>query len=1003
MTHVDLQAGSFLSVLLDAYPFNRLSPAAHRRLSNQVTLSTFRPGEVIVAEGELPTLIHCVVQGQVRVLGPATAQSPTLAVMEAGDVIGWDSLLRRSAFGSIRAAGLNGEVVTLSISADDFEKLMLDELLQSLTEQASIAELYEILFCFVEKIPTQLPAFDLKVVAEHFQQHQDAIVRHWFGQNDDADVLSPQHVWFISGGAPVSVPIGTPLKSLDRLVLLKDSSLPVRLIGFDRTLLATVLTTGNLSPQMPGSTPSPEAEAVIALLEGLLTPEPTAQAEEPVSQTSYPIRYARSCETAEYSIACFWMICDLLKIPYRPDVLRRWFAKFPTLPDDLLPVYARIAEAFGLRSHLINFLPTVGGLGRLQTPALVVLDDVPCVLYEVTPKVAVLGSPATGLLRLSPTAVAKQLRIVDRSTKLSQALLLERQPMTPVKRFGWNWFLPSLRPHRSLLFQILIASIFVQLLALANPLLTQQIIDKAIINASAKALPIFALLMLTFAILEGVLTILRTYLLNSTTNRVDLLLGTEIVRHLLNLPLNFFQKRPVGELATRISELENIRQFLTSTFLTVLLDVLFSGIYIVMMLLYSIPLTLCVLGFIPIVIGITLFVSPILQKLIRKKSDQNAKMQSYLIEILNGIFTMKSQSMESLVQSNWRIQYLGYLGTSFRTTMIGAVSGSLNNIVNNISSLLVLWVGGSLVLQGEMTLGGLIAFRIIAGYVTGPLIRLSRLWQKFQETNLSMELLADVVDTPTEFAIEDANLAIPRIKGQVKFEAVDFSFQNSGQLQLSNINLEIAAGTFVGLVGQSGSGKSTLLKLLPRFYAPNQGSIYLDGYDISKVSLSSLRQQLGIVPQDPVLFEGTIRDNITTFAEVDDAIVLQAAKIAEAHDFIMDFPNGYNTPVGERGSNLSGGQRQRIALARMVVNNPELVILDEATSALDYETERRVCANLRDRFKGKTLFFITHRLANLVNADLIVYLQAGVVVEQGTHAQLLAKRQRYYSLFTQQA
>ncbi|HEY9663890.1 MAG TPA: peptidase domain-containing ABC transporter, partial [Allocoleopsis sp.] len=509
-------------------------------------------------------------------------------------------------------------------------------------------------------------------------------------------------------------------------------------------------------------------------------------------------------------------------------------------------------------------------------------------------------------------------------------------------------------------------------------------------------------LMLLCAFFEGGLTVLRMYLFAGTANRVDLHLGIEIVRHLLRLPLSFFEKRPVGELSVRLSELENIRQFLTGTALTVVLDVVFSVFYIGVMFLYSAKLALCVLLTVPIVIASTLLVSTIQQKLIRTQADHHSKVQSYLVEILGGIFTVKAQHIESLVEATWRDRYVQYLTVGFQTSTVSTLFGSFSSFLSTVSSLLVLWVGADLVLQGELTLGGLIAFRILAGYVTTPLLRLAGLWQNFQETSLSMELLADIADSPTEELCHEVQLQMPVLQGRVQYDQVCFSFQ-PGSLQLDQVTLDIPAGAFVGIVGQSGSGKSTLMKLLPRLYSLQSGKIYLDGYDVSKVNLSSLRQQIGIVPQDAVLFEGSIRDNIALFSTLSDEEVIEAARVAEAHDFIMQLPDGYRTQVGERGGSLSGGQRQRIAIARVVARNPRLLIFDEATSALDYETEKRVCENLMRRFGDRTCFFITHRLNTITRSDQILFMQAGKIVEQGTHQELMANRQLYYCLYMQQA
>jgi ATP-binding cassette subfamily B protein len=481
-------------------------------------------------------------------------------------------------------------------------------------------------------------------------------------------------------------------------------------------------------------------------------------------------------------------------------------------------------------------------------------------------------------------------------------------------------------------------------------------------------------------------------------------LGAEVIDHLLRLPLNYFDRRPVGELGTRIAELEKIRNFLTGQALTTLLDTAFSVIYIVVMVLYSWLLTLIALCVLPVQIGLTVLGAPLFRRQYRDTAQENARTQSHLVEVLTGIQTVKAQNVEMISRWKWQSLYSNYIARSFEKTITGTAISETSQVLQKLSQLLVLWVGATLVLKGEMSLGQLIAFRIISGYVTQPLLRLSSIWQNIQELKVSFERLADVVDTPEESDEADkGKIPLPPIAGEVRFSDVCFSFQKGGALTLNHIDFTIPAGTFVGVVGQSGSGKSTLTKMLSRLYSPNAGRIFVDGYDIDKVELYSLRRQIGIVPQEPLLFTGSVAENIA-LADPDatsDAIV-QAARLACAHDFIMELPGGYSANVGERGSNLSGGQRQRLALARTLLLRPRLLVLDEATSALDYDTERRVCDNLLDNLEHCTVFFITHRLSTIRRSDQIVMLHEGAIAESGTHEELMGRRGRYYALYRQQ-
>ena len=798
------------------------------------------------------------------------------------------------------------------------------------------------------------------------------------------DLSQPDIRWFLlrSLTPKLNLPVGLPLEQLGpqlaslppqlslRFVGLPDnlagsatfpSPIPARrervkassnlgLVGLDHTSASP---TRSLPPETGASGPSASARAPI---------HRPLEVDPDETNPAAPFRFfASQVGSIPEALACFRMVARQLNLPIKPDVLQRILAEQAGRGDGSvsLQLCAAIAESLGLQTQLVGVpIPLIA---RLETPALVQLAPSELsVAFAVQTGGLLLGRPRRQIECLSP----EQLTPFVAEDGNLPVLLLRTTERTAQKRFGLAWFLPSIRKHRRQLIEVLVASLFVQLFQLMNPLIVQQIVDKVIGQNGMATLPVLATLLVSFSIFENVLTAVRTNLFIETTNRIDLSLGEQVIDHLLRLPLNYFDRRPVGELSSRLAELEQIRSFLTGTALTVVLDSVFSVIYIIVMLIYSWVLTIVALLVAPLLALITISTSPIIRSQLREKAQLNARTQNHLVEVLSGIQTVKAQNFELKARWRWKERYAGYVAESFRNAVTSTTTNSLTQFLNQASTLSVLCVGAYLVLQGQLTLGQLIAFRIIAGYVTGPLLRLSNLYQNFQQTALSLERLADIVDTPQESTDADrVNIPMPMISGLITYDNVSFRFAHEGPLQLSQVSLEIPVGEFVAIVGQSGSGKSTLTKLLPRLYPPLSGRILVDQYDISKVELYSLRRQIGIVPQDSLLFEGSVQENIAlTNPEALSDEIIAAARVACAHDFIMDLPSGYSSPVGERGSSLSGGQRQRIAIARTVLQNPRMLIMDEATSALDYDTERRVSLNLMEHFRGRTVLFITHRL-----------------------------------------
>ncbi len=515
-------------------------------------------------------------------------------------------------------------------------------------------------------------------------------------------------------------------------------------------------------------------------------------------------------------------------------------------------------------------------------------------------------------------------------------------------------------------------------------------------------LPVIVMTIGLASLLSSLIRGFRSVLLAQTTNRIDSAISIVIVDHLLRLPLQYFDKRPVGDLSTRVNELEKIREFMTGQSLTLLIDVLFVFVYIFIMCFYSIPLTIASLSVIPVQIILYLVGSSFYRQRLSEAASLHGSSQSYFIELLSGIQTVKTQAVELLSRWKWQQVYGKYLSKMLAKSSIAIFINETSSFLQGLSQLIVITYGAILVVQGSLSLGALIAFRIIAGYATQPMLRMTSILQSIQEIKVSIRRLADIVDTPEEY-VDGTAPSLPVLSGSVQFDNVSFAFPGSSDLALRNISLDITPGTFVAVVGQSGSGKSTLTKLLSRLYLADKGTISLDDYDINKVSLPSLREQIGVVPQDPLLFRGSIRENIALAdPRADLSEIEEAARLACAHDFIVDLPKGYDTLVGERGGALSGGQRQRVTLARTLLKKPTLLILDEATSALDYITELNVTRNLLSHLKGSTVFYVTHRLASIQKADLILVMHDGNIEEAGCHDQLLDLRGRYYSLFTQQ-
>ncbi|WP_354005150.1 type I secretion system permease/ATPase [Ramlibacter cellulosilyticus] len=696
------------------------------------------------------------------------------------------------------------------------------------------------------------------------------------------------------------------------------------------------------------------------------------------------------------ALAALCIVARLHQVSADPATLAHQLGLAPSeaLDTDAL---VRAAHHLGLRAKLSNSTPD-----RLQLtplPALAVMRTEQGVL-----RVVVLAQcDGQRVLIQAPDATTARPTIEPLSVFIEQwtgelILITSRTSlMGELAKFDFSWFVPALVKYRRLLGEVLLISFFLQLFALVSPLFFQVVMDKVLVHRGLTTLDVLVIGLVVVVLFESLLNGLRTYIFSHTTSRIDVELGARLFRHLVQLPLAYFQARRVGDSVARVRELENIRSFLTGNALTVLLDVFFSFVFVAVMLFYSVPLTLIVLASLPLYAGLSMAVVPVLRKRLDVKFARGAENQAMLVETVTGIQTVKASALEPSFGRRWDNQLAAYVSAGFRTQNLASWAHEGISLIGKLVNAATLWYGAHLVMDNALTVGQFVAFNMFAQRVAQPIMRMAQLWTDFQQTGISMARLGDILNTRTEVPPTSA-AQLPPLKGRVTLHNVTFRYRSDSAPVLDAVSLDVRPGEVIGIVGRSGSGKSTLTKLVQRLYAPEQGRLLVDGIDAGLIDAAQLRRQVGVVLQENLLFNRSVRENI---AISDPAAPIEAvvrvAQLAGAHEFISELPEGYDTIVGEQGSSLSGGQRQRVAIARALFTNPRILILDEATSALDYESEAIIQRNMVAICCGRTVLIIAHRLSAVRNANRIIVMDKGRIVEAGAHDALVQKPDGLYA------
>ncbi len=1018
--------------LLKKHPiFSILEDGDMDQLINNMEMVSFAMGENIFNQGEMGDYAYLIYSGRVRVFQQnKEGKHITLEILSRGDLFGEHAIIKKEPrINSVRASD---DVVTLRIGRADFEKLLQDnqELLnyfEKFFQDNSIIN-----FLRLSKFPGTPPPKQVKALLHQLEESSFKEGEIIFKEGDTSNLL-----YIIKSGEVKALKEKDGKEHIFSYMVEGDYFGELALIvGSPRT--ATIIATKDTECYtISRDNFNKLIESAPNLREQLLEQIEQYYIDEELKK-KYGLRSSQKLERAQLAYVTTQQAQEAKeedkKAQKKFKKKPRIFKKYPWVrqhdeTDCGAASLAMISRYYGVRLS-VGRLRDLANVGREGTSMYnlaaaaetlgyntraVMTDyghlsglDLPAiahwkgyhyiVLYKANNKHVIVGDPAIGLMKMKrkefETGWTGRLLLLTPTPRLEE---IEHSKTT------FRRFVPLLKPYKFLLLEVFLASLVLDLLGLASPIFTQTIVDKVLVHQNVKMLNIMLGGMLIVGAFQTITSLLRQYLLIHISSKLGMRMISDLFNHLMKLHMRYFRTRKIGDMLTRFGDNENIREILTSASISTVLDAMMVVFYLGLMFYYNPKLTCVALIFIPLFILLTLIFTPIMKRNNQRQFEKEAISESSLVESIKSIETIKSCTAETTTRWKYENLIVQHIKTDFRGAKLNMAMTSISTPLQILSNTVILWYGAHLVINGQLTIGQLMAFQALIGMVMSPIMGLIGMWQTLQDGLLSLQRLGDIYDAKPDEDPKKKAIQLPRLTGHIKFQNVSFRYNPDDKNVLANINLEIQPGETLAIVGRSGSGKTTLASLVQRFYLPTEGKILADRYDTSSVAIQSLRSQIGVVLQENAIFTATIRENIAT-TDPDASLdrVTDAAKIANAHDFIISFPMGYDTMIGEIGINLSGGEKQRVAIARALLNDPRIIIFDEATSSLDSESEKAIQQNMKVILKGRTAIIIAHRLSTIQHADNIIVLDEGVIVEQGNHRELLDKKGLYYYLNSQQ-
>jgi len=959
----------------------------------------YRTGQPLLQGDRLPHQVMFIAEGAVRLIADDPVAGPfTLARLGSGDAIGWCGLVRGR---PCEAAIAMEPTLVAALPAKQFLRLLpLEEALRQGCVDPDRSEFAELLLAWLGRQPHRVDDVP-GLIAELWRPGALQLLSG--PELETAHPLDPDWLWLPSAPLSSTEPLGTPVSHWTPAPV---DSLPLgsRLLGIQRAALEEALQARSFRGE-PAADPWARAPQELwqQAREAEAIPDPIDPRDLGLGSAARRLQPLRERGEGPFASAmiCLRRLAERYRFPFPRDTVEQVLLDCEARLGGISLLHlGQILESLGLEVRPL--LAPAQQLHRLEPPALIRYGDRFLLVEEASPRGLVVADPSRGLITLS----LPELRQLGGD---AFQLMLVRPAETAAEdeqatRFDLAWFWSVMQPYRPQMGLLLITGFVDKLLYLVFPLSVLQIIDVVVGSRNLSLLLPIGVVMGVAIVVMAVLGLLKEYLLSDLSDRIDTRLGSQIVGHLFRLPLKFFDRRTVGDLASRLYDLQRVRSFLTNTAVSSSLDLLFMPLVALVLFWLAPVLAAVVLIQVPILLLINRASRDPLKRLLTRRNRAWGRAQGFLVEVLTAIRTVKSQNFASQARWQWLERYRRFTGEDFQLTKTQVTVSELNKAVANANRVILFMVGGWLIVGGNGSMGSLFAVFILSSGIVQPLLNLSTITNQYRDARAAMDALADVLGQQPEEAMGSANrLPLPAIQGRIDLERVGFSYSLDARRQLDGFNLTIEPGTTVGLVGSSGSGKSTVVQLLDGLYQPSEGRLFIDGTDISKVQIGSLRRQVGFVPQESILFDGTVLDNLRlNLPDAPYEAVVEAARVACAHEFIMQLPDGYNTRVGERGGALSGGQKQRIAIARMVLQNPNLVILDEATSALDPTTEHLLLERLKQRFQGRTMLLVTHRVSTLRDADRILLMDQGVILEDGSWDELIRRGGAFATLAGQQ-